>query len=73
MAENREVGGDTEAHPEGLDLRIAYAAVPLRDGEGRVVGALEIVTEQTALRKNGHAPGNGDRDGGQEKRTCIAP
>jgi HAMP domain-containing protein len=73
MAENREVGGDTEAHPEGLDLRIAYAAVPLRDGEGRVVGALEIVTEQTALRKNGHAPGNGDRDDGQEKRTCIAP
>lgn len=73
MAENREVGGDTEAHPEGLDLRIAYAAVPLRDGEGRVVAALEIVTEQTALRKNGHASSGGERDGGPERRSCTAP
>jgi HAMP domain-containing protein len=71
MAENREVGSETDAHPEGLDLEIAYSAVPLRDGEGRVVAALEIVTDQTALRRHGSPPPPTEPGGDPECRPCI--
>ena len=52
MAEDREVSSETDAHPEGLDLEILYSAVPLRDGAGRVIGALEVVTDQIALKRS---------------------
>jgi hypothetical protein len=71
MAEDREVSSETDAHPEGLDLEILYSAVPLRDGAGRVVGALEVVTDQTALKGAADAPGGGDRGEGPECRPCI--
>ncbi|ABS27243.1 putative PAS/PAC sensor protein [Anaeromyxobacter sp. Fw109-5] len=70
MAEGREVSSETEAHPEGLDLEIFYSAVPLRDGDGRVVGALEVVTDQTALRR-GAAEDGGGRSEGPECRPCL--
>ena len=47
------MSSETDAHPEGLDLEILYSAVPLRDGAGHVVGALEVVTDQTALKRTG--------------------
>jgi PAS domain-containing protein len=51
MAEGREVSSETDAHPEGLDLEVLYTAVPLRDAEGRVIGAFEVVTDQVALKQ----------------------
>jgi methyl-accepting chemotaxis protein len=51
MSEDREVGSETDAHPEGLDLEVVYSAVPIRDEAGRVVGGLEIIGEQTAVRR----------------------
>jgi HAMP domain-containing protein len=71
MTEDREVSSETDAHPEGLDLEILYSAVPLRDGAGHVVGALEVVTDQTALKRTADSPGGGDRDAGPECRPCI--
>jgi methyl-accepting chemotaxis protein len=56
MQENREVSSETDAHPEGLDLQILYSAVPLRDAAGRVVGAFEVVTDQTAVRRVADGP-----------------
>lgn len=70
MAEDREVGSETDAHPEGLDLEISYSAVPLRDADGRVVAALEIVTDQTALKRAFVAPPGGD-PADPETRPCI--
>jgi methyl-accepting chemotaxis protein len=66
MAEDREVSSETDAHPEGLDLEILYSAVPLRDGAGHVVGALEVVTDQTALKRTVEPGG-----GGPECRPCL--
>jgi PAS domain-containing protein len=61
MAEAREVSSETDAHPEGIDLEIVYSSVPLRDGEGRVVGAFEVVTDQTAVKRAApDAPGASD-------------
>jgi methyl-accepting chemotaxis protein len=51
MREGREVSSETSAHPEGLDLEVVYSAVPIRDEAGGVVGGLEIIGEQTAVRR----------------------
>ncbi len=43
---------DTVAKPmPGLELDISYTAVPVRDEAGKVVGALEVVVDQTEVRK----------------------
>jgi PAS domain S-box-containing protein len=51
MQEDREVSSETDAHPEGLDLEVVYSAVPVRDRGGRVIGALEVVSDQTAVQQ----------------------
>jgi methyl-accepting chemotaxis protein len=63
MADGREVTSETDAHPEGLDLEIVYSAVPLRDAEGRVIGGLEVVVDQTAVPPPRDGRGPPDRRG----------
>uniref|UniRef100_C6E4C7 Methyl-accepting chemotaxis sensory transducer with Cache sensor n=1 Tax=Geobacter sp. (strain M21) TaxID=443144 RepID=C6E4C7_GEOSM len=42
---------ETDAHPApGVDLEIAYSGTPIRDEAGRVVGAFEVVSDQTAIK-----------------------
>ncbi|MGV8906019.1 MAG: methyl-accepting chemotaxis protein [Acetobacterium sp.] len=44
--------GETDAHPmNGVDLDITYAGVPIKDQNGEVIGAFEIVNDQTAIKK----------------------
>ncbi len=45
------VGGEseTDAHPQDADLEIRYVATPIKDREGRTVGALEVVVDQTQV------------------------
>jgi methyl-accepting chemotaxis protein len=43
--------GETDAHPGGNDLFISYNGVPIKDQGGDVVGALEIVMDQTDVKK----------------------
>ena len=50
MQEGTEVNRETDAHPAGLDLEIAYTGIPLKDREGKVIGAYELVTDQTAIK-----------------------
>lgn len=67
MRDGREVSSETDAHPEGLDLEMVYSAVPIRDESGEVIGAFEVVCEQTAVRRctpgarNGSPGADGDR------------
>lgn len=42
---------ETDAHPAGKDLFIFYNGVPLKDQQGKIIGGLEVVTDQTAVRK----------------------
>ncbi len=53
MQLNHEVGRETDAHPGSLNLDIQYIGVPVKDQSGRVVGALEIVSDQTAIKQAG--------------------
>ena len=52
MRDGRESISETDAHPaSGVDLDISYTGVPLRDGSGRIIGAFEVVTDLTAVKK----------------------
>jgi methyl-accepting chemotaxis protein len=42
---------ETDAHPQGLDLEISYSGVPIRNSAGEIVGAMEIVSDQTIVKK----------------------
>ena len=42
---------ETDAHPGGLDLDISYIATPLRDEQGTIIGAFEVVSDQTAIKQ----------------------
>ncbi len=41
---------ETDAHPGGLDLDIKYEGVPIRDRNGQINGALEVVIDQTDIK-----------------------
>ena len=48
----REATSETDAHPVmGLDLDISYTGVPIKDASGKVIGAFEVVTDLTAVKK----------------------
>jgi len=51
MRDGASANSETDAHPGGLDLDIAYTGLPLRNPEGHVVGAFEFVIDQTAIKK----------------------
>ncbi|MCR4412599.1 MAG: Cache 3/Cache 2 fusion domain-containing protein [Thermoguttaceae bacterium] len=51
MQQNQMVSAETTARPNGQELEIAYVGTPIRDRQGTVVGALELVTDLTAVKK----------------------
>ncbi|MFA7348934.1 MAG: methyl-accepting chemotaxis protein [Desulfurivibrionaceae bacterium] len=52
IRDGRVADGETDAHPAaGVDLDIAYSGTPLRDEAGKVIGAFEVVSDQTAIKK----------------------
>ncbi len=55
MQQGQMASAETEAHPNGVDLEIAYSGVPIRDGSGQVIGAFEVVNDQTAIKRSARA------------------
>ena len=53
MRSGQNAGSETDAHPAGLDLDITYNATPLRDEAGKIIGAFEVVSDQTAIKAAG--------------------
>jgi methyl-accepting chemotaxis protein len=51
MAAGRTSSGEAEARPGGKALQIAYSGVPVRSLQGEVIGAFEVVTDQTAMKR----------------------
>ncbi|MEW6379179.1 MAG: PAS domain-containing protein [bacterium] len=51
MQQNAVVTGETVAHPKGLTIPIQYTGAPVKDRNGNIVGALEYVTDITAVKK----------------------
>jgi methyl-accepting chemotaxis protein len=52
MQSGQMVNSESDAHPAaGVDLDIAYTGVPIKDMSGKVIGAFEVVTDLTAVKK----------------------
>jgi len=51
MSNGQPASSETDAHPGGLDLDIAYTGVPITDRNGNIIGAFEVVSDQTAVKK----------------------
>lgn len=50
MQRGAQVNAEVDAHPQGKTYEIAYGGVPIKDRQGRVVGAMEVFTDQTAIK-----------------------
>ena len=57
MQQNTMVTAETVAKPGGRELEISYTGMPLRDKDGKVVGALEFVTDETDVQKAARVAG----------------
>ena len=51
MVSNQVANSATDAHPGSLNLDIDYTGVPIKDNNGNVIGAFEVVSDQTAVKK----------------------
>ena len=51
LIENKEVTDENIVDPEGINLPIQYTGVPFKDKKGKVVGALELITDITDLKR----------------------
>lgn len=45
------VASETDANPQGRRMEISYTAVPVKDAGGKVVGGMEMITDQTEIKK----------------------
>ena len=51
MEKDSVLTGETVADPEGMNLPIMYTGAPVKDGAGKIVGALEFVTDMTEVKR----------------------
>ncbi|MHB8072235.1 methyl-accepting chemotaxis protein [Desulfosporosinus fructosivorans] len=49
MQQGQRISRETDAHPLGMNLDIMYTAIPLKDDKNQVIGAMELVVDQTAI------------------------
>jgi len=49
MAKDGVYVEQTDAHPNGMDLDIEYTGLPIKNRRGEVIGALEVVVDQTDI------------------------
>ena len=50
IAQGRAVTSETEAQPQGRRHDISYTGVPLHGADGKIIGALEVITDLTAVK-----------------------
>jgi methyl-accepting chemotaxis protein len=73
MRNGSQATSETDAHPGGNDLEISYTGVPVKDQSGKIIGALEVVTDLTAIK---HAAAKAEKvkhyqDGEVDKLTTV--
>ncbi len=51
MQQNQMVSAEATARPGGQELEISYVGTPIKDRQGTVIGALELVTDLTTVKK----------------------
>ena len=51
MDSKTNASSETDAHPSDKDLEISYSALPIIDKSGNVIGAFEVLSDQTAIKQ----------------------
>lgn len=51
MDQDGVFAGETVADPDGMHLPIMYTGAPIKDGDGKIVGALEFVADMTEIKR----------------------
>jgi methyl-accepting chemotaxis protein len=51
IREGKACASETTLRPGPREYEVAYTGTPIRDGEGQVIGALEVVNDQTEVRR----------------------
>jgi len=51
MSDNKKVVRETTAHPNGYELEISYTGIPLLDENQKIIGAVELIVDQTEIIK----------------------
>lgn len=51
MSSGQLSSSSTDAHPGSLNLDIDYTGVPIKDDNGTIIAAFEVVSDQTAVKK----------------------
>jgi len=51
MQEGRVTESETDAHPGTNNLEISYFGVPVKDRQAQIIGAFEVVADQTAVKR----------------------
>jgi len=50
MRLNERIDAETEAHPNGMTLDISYTGIPIKDENNKIIGALELVVDQSLVK-----------------------
>ncbi|GAA0181152.1 hypothetical protein SH2C18_37240 [Clostridium sediminicola] len=50
MEHNEKFISETDAHPNGNNLEIEYTGIPIVNKESEIIGAFEVITDQTAIK-----------------------
>jgi methyl-accepting chemotaxis protein len=50
MQQDQKITRETDAHPNGRNLDISYTGLPIKDGSNHIVGALELIVDQTVIK-----------------------
>ena len=51
MKQNKQVGAETIARPQGEDIHIMYTGAPIHDDNGKIIGAIEYVANITEIKE----------------------
>ena len=51
MKQEKLISSKTDAHPNGLNLDIEYSGTPIKDTDGAVIGAFEVIEDTTEIIK----------------------
>lgn len=51
MQQEQKVSRETDAHPRGMNVDILYTAIPMKDEKDKVIGALELIVDQSVIKK----------------------
>ena len=51
LKQDRKITSETVANPHGSTFEIAYTGMPFKNTSSEIIGALELITDQTAIKK----------------------